>query len=189
MIKTYSRLKSLRSELYLKWISRQFGHFGEGSKVQKISNLSNPQCISIGSGVYIGYYSVLDAIMNHQGQRFSPDITIGDNTKLGDYCHLGSIDYIHIGKDVLTGRYVLISDHSHGSSNDLTSTVPPFNRPLVSKGGITIGDRVWIGDKATILSGVTIGEGSIIGANSVVTKDIPPHSVAAGVPAKIIRQQ
>ncbi len=50
-----------------------------------------------------------------------------------------------------------------------------------------IGDNVWIGDKATILAGVKIGECAVIAANAVVTKDIPPYSVAAGNPAKIIK--
>lgn len=187
IFKTYTWIKNFRARTYLKWISRQFREFGEGSKVTKLSNLSNPQCISIGSGVYIGHNCILDAITRHQGITFSPDIRIGDNSNLGDFCHLGCINFIHIGKDVLVGRFVLFSDHSHGSTGDLTTEVPPFKRQLVTKGGITIGDRVWIGDKVTILSGVTIGEGAVIGANSVVTKDIPPFSVAAGIPARVIK--
>jgi acetyltransferase-like isoleucine patch superfamily enzyme len=59
---------------------------------------------------------------------------------------------------------------------------------LHTKGAITIGNNVWIGDKATILDGVTIGEGAVIAANSVVTKDVPPYCVAAGVPAIIIKK-
>lgn len=59
--------------------------------------------------------------------------------------------------------------------------------PIYSKGAIVIGDNVWIGEKAAILAGVTIGEGAIIGANAVVTKNIPPYSIAAGIPARIIK--
>ncbi|EHM02236.1 bacterial transferase hexapeptide repeat protein [Acetobacteraceae bacterium AT-5844] len=51
-----------------------------------------------------------------------------------------------------------------------------------------IGDHVWIGDDALVLKGVTIGQASIIGARSVVTKDVPPNSVAVGTPARIIRR-
>ena len=58
---------------------------------------------------------------------------------------------------------------------------------MTSNGPIIIGDNVWIGDKVTILSGVKIGNNAIIGSNSVVTKDIPPFSVAAGIPAKVIK--
>ena len=63
----------------------------------------------------------------------------------------------------------------------------PLKRPIVSKGPVRIGDNVWIGDKATILPNVSIGNGAIIAANAVVTKDVPPYSVAAGNPAKIIK--
>ena len=59
---------------------------------------------------------------------------------------------------------------------------------MTSKGPVIIGDNVWIGDKATILGGVTIGESVIIAANSVVTKDVPPYSVVAGIPAKVIKK-
>jgi len=129
----------------------------------------------------------MEAITKFGDDIFTPEISIGDNTIIGDHCHLGATEFIHIGKDVLFGRFVLVSDHSHGSPGDLESRIPPFERPLVSKGGISIGDRVWVGDKVSILSGVTIGESAIIGANSVVTKDVPAFSVVAGIPAKVIK--
>ncbi len=64
----------------------------------------------------------------------------------------------------------------------------PEDQPLYSKGVVTIGNNVWIADKVTILSGVTIGDNSMIGANAVVTHDIPAGVIAAGVPARVIRQ-
>lgn len=57
----------------------------------------------------------------------------------------------------------------------------------LSKGSVVIGNNVWIGDKVTILPGVTIGDNAVIAANSVVTKDIPSFSVAAGIPAVILK--
>jgi acetyltransferase-like isoleucine patch superfamily enzyme len=65
--------------------------------------------------------------------------------------------------------------------------LPPMSRPLVSKGAVIIKDNVWIGEGVAIMPGVTIGENSIIATNAVVTKDIPPNCVAAGVPAKVIK--
>ena len=58
-----------------------------------------------------------------------------------------------------------------------------------NKGDIVIGNDVWIGYEALILSGVTIGDGAIIGARAVVTKDVPPYTIAGGVPAKAIRKR
>ena len=57
------------------------------------------------------------------------------------------------------------------------------------KGDIVIGNDVWIGFEAVILAGVTIGDGSVIGSRAVVTKDIPPYTIAGGVPAKPIRKR
>ena len=59
----------------------------------------------------------------------------------------------------------------------------------VTKGDVNIGNDVWIGDGATILSGVTIGHGACIGTKSVVTKDVPPYTIAAGNPAKHIKKR
>ncbi len=64
----------------------------------------------------------------------------------------------------------------------------PIHRPLVVKGPIVIEDNVWIGERVCILSGVNIGKGAIIAANSVVTHDVPEYCVAAGSPAKVIKQ-
>ena len=78
------------------------------------------------------------------------------------------------------------SDNFHGNAkrDDLDSGVD--KRVITSKGAVVIGDNVWIGRNACIMPNVTIGKGVIIGANSVVTHDIPPYSIVAGVPARII---
>ena len=63
----------------------------------------------------------------------------------------------------------------------------PYEREIVSKGKIVIGNNVWLGNNVCVMPGVTIGDGVVVGANSVVTKDVPPYCVAVGVPAKIIK--
>ena len=92
-----------------------------------------------------------------------------------------------IGNNVLTGPRVLITDNAHGDSLFKLLDTAPIERFLYSKGKVVIEDNVWIAEGAMIMPGVRIGKGSIIAANSVVTKDIPPYSVAAGTPAKIIK--
>ena len=88
---------------------------------------------------------------------------------------------------MLTGRYVYISDNSHGKNIESELNTPPSLRPLYAKGPVVIGNNVWIGESARILSGVTIGDGAIIGANAVVTHDVPSGAVVGGVPAKVIK--
>jgi len=117
-------------------------------------------------------------------------LTIGNNVEVNDYVHIGAVESVYIGNNVLIASKVFISDHNHGSySGELHSSpeLKPSERQIVSS-PIIIEDNVWIGEFVSILPGVTIGKGSIIGANSVVSKSIPPNSIAVGIPAKIIKQ-
>ena len=142
--------------------------------------------ISIGSSK-IGKDVILTAYDKASGYSFTPEIIIGDNCNIGEFCHITAIQSIVIGNGVLTGRWVTITDNSHGQTTYEDLQLPPLKRKPFSKGKVTIEDNVWIGDKATILPGITIGYGAIIGAGSVVTKDVPPFAIVAGNPAKIIK--
>lgn len=113
-------------------------------------------------------------------------ILIGKNVSIGDFCHIAATNYVEIGNGVLIGSKVLITDHQHGKSGEQLNEMPA-KRDLYSKGPVIIEDNVWIGDNVVVMPGVHIGKGCIIGASTVVTNDIPPYSVVAGVPAKIIK--
>lgn len=131
---------------------------------------------------------LLDSYQTNNGiQHFSPKIKIGSNCHFGAFNHITAINSIEIGDNLLTGKNVTITDNSHGSTDFEHLSIEPILRPLVSKGPVKIGNNVWIGDKATILPNVTIGDGAVIAANAVVTKDIPAYCVAAGNPAKVIK--
>ncbi|HEX5184736.1 MAG TPA: acyltransferase [Allosphingosinicella sp.] len=105
-------------------------------------------------------------------------IDIGPRAFCGQGTIIAAQERISIGSDVLIAEYVTIRDQDH----DVLRKGEEFRTaPIV------IGDRVWIGAKATITRGVSIGDGAVIGANAVVTRDVPANSVAAGVPAKVIR--
>ncbi|MBO1922991.1 acyltransferase [Thiomicrorhabdus sp. 6S3-12] len=112
---------------------------------------------------------------------------IGDNVSINFNCHIGCVNKILIGNNVLIASNVFITDHSHGSINEADLEKPPKDRALVSKGAVIIEDNVWIGDGVSIFANVTIGKNSIIGANSVVTKSIPENCVAVGTPAQVIK--
>lgn len=161
---------------------------GHQSVIKSPMQLRGGKYITIGQKCFFGRYGVLTAWDSFANEKFTPEIEIGNNVILGEYFHITAINSIKIGDNVLTGRWVTISDNAHGETDIQTLMQEPITRRLHSKGAVVIGDNVWIGDKATILAGVTIGAGVIIGANAVVTKDVPAYCIAAGNPAKIIRK-
>ncbi len=118
-------------------------------------------------------------------------IKIGKNFQMNDSVHIGAVGKIEIGDDVLVASRVYITDICHGEYNDVIKQSSPIEIPhtrKISYKSVKIEDRVWIGEGVVILPGVIIGEGAIIGANSVVTKDIPPNSIAVGNPAIVIKK-
>ena len=177
-----------KNSYYTLWISGQFAHFGNNSGINKPMYLRGGKYISIGDNFHCDHRLRLDAIDAYKNQTFTPSIVIGNNVTIQKDCHIGAIDKIVIGNNVLMGSKIFISDHSHGDTSVSSIALFPVDRLLVSKGPINIENNVWIGEGAVILSGVTIGENSIIGANAVVTKSVPRNCVVAGNPAKIIKQ-
>ena len=124
-------------------------------------------------------------------QHFTPRLIIGDNVSLSEYVHIGCVNPIELGNNVLMGSNIYITDHNHGvyrGAHPDSPDVAPTQRPLTEGESIIIEDNVWIGEFCTILPGVTIGYGSIIGSHTTVTHDIPPKSIAVGSPAKVIKQ-
>ena len=139
--------------------------------------------MSIGNGFTTGQYCRIEAAVDHIGQK---TLLIGTNVEINDSCHIAALESITIGNYVLIASHVYISDHDHGEITAEDLLKHPNQRALISS-PVIIEDDVWIGEKATILKGVTVGKGSVIAAGAVVTKDIPPYSVAAGVPARVIK--
>lgn len=177
-----------KNSYYTIWITKQFKAFGANSGINKPIYLRGGKYITIGDNFHCDHRLRLDAIDIYNNQIFTPSIIIGNNVTIQKDCHIGAIDKIVIGNNVLMGSKIFISDHAHGDTSMDSFFLPPLDRPLTSKGPVYIDNNVWIGEGAVILSGVTIGENSIIGANAVVTKSIPRNCVAAGNPAKIIKE-
>ena len=112
-------------------------------------------------------------------------IRIGSGTFLNIAVMVASLELVEIGDHCMFANGCFVTDSSHRFDDpDLPLTWQGFT----SKGPTRIGDNVWCGANVVITSGVTVGERCVIGANSVVTADIPPFSVAAGAPARVVRE-
>lgn len=178
-------IQKIKNKLhYLKWRKRIGSNKGKFSISGGVI-INNPQCLHLGYSVGIGSNTFIGPVISYAGESYSPKIIIGDKTWVGKNCSIASIDKVEIGKNVLFAGYVHITDHSHGYE-DIAKPIAP--QKLISKGPVIIEDDCWLGFSCEILSGVHIGKHSIVAARAVVTKDVPPYSIVAGNPARIVKQ-
>ncbi len=150
--------------------------------------LIGPQYITVGSGFHAEPGLRIEAWDSYAGVAHQPKIVIGNGVVINFNVHLGAIDRIEIGDNVLIGSNVLITDHSHGTTSEVDMRLTPLLRPLASKGPVVIESNVWIGEGVCILGGVRVGHSAIIGANAVVTRDVAAGDVVGGIPAKSIKK-
>ena len=115
---------------------------------------------------------------------FTPQLTVGDHSGVGIRCEI--YGPVTIGNNVMMGPEVVVYTHNHECSR---TDIPMMEQGNAPEQAVTVGNDCWIGRRVMIMPGVSIGDGSVIGAGAVVTKDIPPYSVAAGVPAKVIKSR
>lgn len=107
------------------------------------------------------------------------NIRIGKRVFFNSGCKFQDQGGIIIGDDVLVGHNCVIATLNHAEDPDHRADMIP--KP------VRIGDKVWIGANVTILPGVTVGEGAILAAGAVVTKDVPPRTTVAGIPARVVK--
>jgi acetyltransferase-like isoleucine patch superfamily enzyme len=181
------KIRRLFNHCYSVWYERQFKIIGENFKISYPFFLEGGKFIKIGNNFTAGEGIRLEAFRKHRNSTFSPLIEIGNNVSFYSDCHIGAINCITIGDNVLIASKVFITDHFHGDVTSKDIQLAPFERQLYSRGPIKIEKNVWIGEGVVILPGVTIGENCIIGANAVVTKTFPKNSVIGGNPAKILK--
>ena len=130
----------------------------------------------------------------HQRAKINFNFTLffraSDKVSLGDYSGIGINARLNgactIGANVMMGCDVVMITRNHCLAR---TDIPMMEQGFEEERPVHIGNDVWIGDRVMIMPGVHIGDGSVIGAGAVVTGDIPPYSIAVGVPARVIRSR
>lgn len=180
--------KSLSELVYLSFCKiKTFFTIPSARLIRFPIDIRGKKAIDFGNNLTTGYHCRIETYpLNKEKVLF-----FGNDIQINDFVHIAAAGHIEIGNNVLIAGKVFISDICHGDYSELETMsdpcIHPKERPLSAK-SVIIHDDVWIGEMVSILPGVEIGKGSIIGANSVVTKSIPEYSIAAGNPAKIIKQ-
>ena len=164
-----------RPRWFMRFLAPLYQHRGKHSVIHRSARMDTPpyRLFSLGN------YSVIESfacINNAVG-----DVIIGDHTRIG--LHNTIIGPVDIGNHVNLAQGITVTALNHNFSD----TNKRIDEQGVSTNPVTIEDDVWIGANAVILPGVTIGEHCVVAAGAVVTKDVPPHSLVAGVPAKVIK--
>ena len=187
----------LKDYLYTFYVSRTYRKC-EGI-VERGSKVKGARYISIGEKSRISKNARIECIDFFLNKRYTPQLIIGKHCRIGHQVHISTINRVEIGDNTNIGDRCLISDNNHGdfSKNNYTYLNNPnipdvfllseMERPLHSKGAVIIEHSCQIGEGSVVLTGVRIGHNSIISSNSFVREDVPPYSIVAGNPAKVIR--
>lgn len=177
------------SKIYTFLIKNSFQSFGKNSIIKPLLNFSEGQFISIGNNVNIGKSCRITVSTGFGKLKTKSEtktkIKIGNHVDIGNDTFISANNNIQIGNHVIMAPLVFISDHDHGFK-DISKNL--HQQPLTEGGFVIIEDNVFLGTKCSVLKNVTIGTHSVVGANSVVTKDVPPYSIVAGNPARIIKK-
>ena len=165
-----------RPRWFIRLLAPLYQHRGRHSVIHHSARMDTPPYRKFS----LGDYSVIESfacINNAVG-----DVMIGDHTRIG--LHNTIIGPVIIGSHVNLAQGITVTALNH----NFEDSKKRIDEQGVSTNAVVIEDDIWIGANAVVLPGVTIGHHSVVAAGAVVTKDVPPHSLVAGVPAKVIKQ-
>lgn len=163
--------RALRSVLDL----RVYGHAFRLLHFYGYAHVSQVRKLTLGSNV---------TFAPNVSFRNAERIAVGAGSHIGEYSTIwagNSTGRITLGKKCLLAPRVTITASNYG----IVQGTPVMDQPKIER-DIVIGDDVWLGINTVVVAGVTIGDGAIVAAGAVVTKDVPPQAIVAGVPAKVI---
>jgi acetyltransferase-like isoleucine patch superfamily enzyme len=133
--------------------------------------------IRIGRGVFVGRNTILSCK--------NGDITLEDGVNIGFNCEVFSASDVTVGARTLLAAYTYLV----GGDHDFDQVAVPVLEQGRSSRGIRVGEGAWLGAGVKVLDGCTVGAHAIVGTGAVVTRDVPEYAVAAGVPAKVLRDR
>lgn len=165
-----------RPRWFIRLLAPLYQHRGRHSVIHHSARMDTPPYRKFS----LGDYSVIESfacINNAVG-----DVMIGDHTRVG--LHNTIIGPVIIGNHVNLAQGITVTALNH----NFEDSDKRIDEQGVSTSAVIFEDDIWVGANAVILPGVTIGRHSVVAAGAVVTKDVPPHSLVAGVPAKIIKK-
>jgi acetyltransferase-like isoleucine patch superfamily enzyme len=161
-----------------RWYLRHADHVGRLVRLRGRPSITNRGRMTIGDRVQLySTVATLELLTERDGT-----LEIGDRVLVNFGCSIVATEHVRIGNGCQIGSHTMILDNDYHRVEPERRLERPPSRPVV------IEDNVWIGARVIVLPGVTIGAGSCIGAGSVVTADVAPRTLAAGVPARPIRE-
>ena len=149
--------------------------------IQRVDIPRHPDRIRLGANVMLDHH--VTCIVTSPDEP-GPVIDIHDRVYINRFTVLDACTHLEIGPRVMIGPHCYLTDHDHGS--DLGQ---PIAEQDLSAAPLHIGADVWIGAGATLLKGITVGEEAIVAAGAVVTKDVAPRTVVAGIPARPVKER
>lgn len=177
-VRIYGRVYSSLTGLLWRW---RLHALGRGSFVHHTSSFVRPENIAIGPRVMLFRGARIEAV----GAAEAPQVVLGDGVSIQRDVHIGACLKVEILEGTVFGAGVYVTDHDHDYRDPKRGY---FGTGELLAAPVRIGPKAWIGERAIVLKGVTIGEGAIVGAGALVNRDVPPYSIAVGVPAKVIRR-
>ncbi|MCR5197248.1 MAG: acyltransferase [Prevotella sp.] len=167
--------RDARPRWYIRLMAPLYQHRGRGSKIYRSVRMDTPpyRQFALGKGSVVESYSCINNAVG--------DVIIGDHTRIG--LHNTIIGPVSIGNNVNLAQGITVTALNH-NFGDATKRI---DEQGVSTKPVVIGNDVWIGANVVVLPGVTIGSHCVVAAGAVVTKDVPDHTLVAGVPAKVIK--
>lgn len=187
IVRIVRKTRQTYEKITLCYLRGEFKHLGKNAIIEYSSSVMNPHCISIGDNFTARSGVSIRAYTSFAEKDHDPVIIIGDNVHLATGCIVNCTNRIEIRKNAALGVGSKVMDHMHGEADFSDLQIPILDRILTSRGPVILHENVMLGTGVVILPGVEIGANSVIGSNSVVTRSIPANSIAAGIPARVIK--